>query len=209
MRARLAMAIPNRKHWTLEEYLEFERTSDGRHEYLDGEVFAMVGASLKHNSITFRAAHGLYEEINEGCNVYQSDLRVKVSETGLYTYPDIVVICGEPQLSDDVQDTLLNPTLIIEVLSPSTEAYDRGKKFKHYMTVESLQEYVLISQEAPRIERYLRQTGYQWLYTAVDGLDSVLQLPSIGCTLALTDVYRQVSFDEPAPHHDNSITRDA
>lgn len=192
------MAVVPNKKWTREEYLEYERSNEGRHEFLDGEIFAMVGASLKHTFIAASTTQSLLQQVNpQGCFVGQSDVRVKVSETGLYTYPDIVVICGTPQVEDDIQDTLLNPTLIIEVLSPSTERYDRGRKFQHYMTIVSLQEYVLIAQDAPRIERYQRQPDNQWLYSTATGLNATIDLPSIGCHLRLADVYQQVSFDQP------------
>jgi Uma2 family endonuclease len=126
------------------------------------------------------------------CEVYPSDMRVRVSATGLYTYPDVVVVCGEPRLEDDEQDTLLNPSLIIEVLSPSTESYDRGKKFEHYRTLESLVEYLLVAQDEPRVEQFVRQPGGTWLFTATSGRDAVVHLPSLGCSLALAEIYDKV-----------------
>src|SRR5258708_7680372 len=128
--------------WTVERYLAFERESDLRHEYLNREIFALAGASLRHNLIAANTLASLHSQLRKReCTVYPSDMRLKVSRTGLYTYPDLSVVCGTPQLEDDHQDTLLNPTLIIEVLSPSTESYDRGKKFQHYRTVETLPNY--------------------------------------------------------------------
>jgi Uma2 family endonuclease len=183
------------KHWTPEEYVAFERASEERHEYRNGRIVKMEHSSMRHALIS-TGALVTFHEAADSCFVLGRDMRMKVIESGLYTYADGYVVCDEPTTEDDEQDTLLNPTVIAEVLSSSTESYDRGKKFEHYMTIESLQEYVLISQDAPRIERYYRQNGSEWLYTSVSGLDGILELPSIGCTLALADIYRQVRFDD-------------
>lgn len=177
------------------EYLAFERASDIRHEYLDGHVYAMTGASRAHNLISTYTAASLINQLRgRPCEVYASDMRVRVSATGLYTYPDVTVVCGNPQFADSALDTLLNPVLVIEVLSPSTESYDRGKKFQHYRQLESLREYVLISQDSPRIERFLRQDDGTWLLTDAAGLDASLELASVACTLALAEVYEKVTF---------------
>lgn len=178
------------------EYLAFERASDIRHEYLDGHVYAMTGASRAHNLISTYTAASLINQLRgRPCEVYASDMRVRVSATGLYTYPDVTVVCGNPQFADSALDTLLNPVLVIEVLSPSTESYDRGKKFQHYRQLESLREYVLISQDSPRIERFLRQDDGTWLLTDAAGLDASLELASVACTLALAEVYEKVTFE--------------
>ena len=124
-------------------------------------------------------------------------MRVKVSPTGLYTYPDVVVACGEPRFEDQHVDTLLNPTVIIEVLSDSTAAYDRGDKFAHYRTLESLSDYLLVAQDKPRIEHYRRQADGQWLYSAADGLEARIEIPTIACTLHLAEVYDRVTFPDP------------
>jgi Uma2 family endonuclease len=182
------------------EYLAFERTSEIKHEYLDGQIYAMTGASQAHNQICFNVGGILYGQLSQKpCQGYPSDMRVKVQATGLYTYPDLSVVCGDSQLADGEFDTLLNPTLIIEVLSPSTESYDRGKKFQHYRQLESLQDYVLIAQDSPRIERFTRQTDDTWLLTDAVGMDAALDLPSIGCTLTLADVYQKVTFEADDP----------
>ena len=182
------------------EYLAFERTSEIKHEYLDGQIYAMTGASQAHNQICFNVGGILYRQLSQKpCQGYPSDMRVKVQATGLYTYPDLSVVCGDSQLADGEFDTLLNPTLIIEVLSPSTESYDRGKKFQHYRQLESLQDYVLIAQDSPRIERFTRQTDDTWLLTDAVGMDAALDLPSIGCTLTLADVYQKVTFEADDP----------
>ncbi|MCB9456599.1 MAG: Uma2 family endonuclease [Anaerolineaceae bacterium] len=183
--------------WTGKDYLAFERESDEKHEFVDGVVYAMTGASERHNLVTGSAYASLYSQLRKRpCRVYPSDMRVKVAQTGIYTYPDISIVCEPPRFEDDRQDTLLNPVVLIEVLSPSTENYDRGKKFQHYRTLESLQEYLLIAQDSPHIEHYRRQADNQWLLTDVAQADAVIELPSIACTLALADVYEKVDFEE-------------
>ncbi len=177
------------------EYLEFERSSEIKHEYLNGNVFDMTGASRAHNLISGNVFASLHRQLRgKSCEVYHSDMRLKVSATGLYTYPDISVVCGEAQFRDEQLDTLLNPTLIVEVLSPPTERYDRGKKFQHYRELDSLRELVLISQDSPIIERYVRQAEGKWLLRDAKGLDATLELTSIGCKLSLAEIYEQVSF---------------
>jgi len=192
---------PQPLRMTEAEYLEFERASEYKHEYIAGEVFAMTGASEAHNLITSNVIFALRSQMRgRPCKVYPGDMRVQIRPSGLYTYPDISVVCGESILADDQHlDTLTNPMLIIEVLSPSTELYDRGRKFQYYRQIESLREYVLIAQDAPRIERFVRQ-GDVWQFSDAVGLDASLELPSIGCTLALGDIYEQVTFEaEDAP----------
>jgi Uma2 family endonuclease len=176
------------------EYLVFERAqTDAKHEYLDGEITAMGGASLQHNLIAVNVLTALRTQMRGRlCDVFSGDMRVKVSATGLYTYPDISALCGERQLEDDAFDTLLNPCVIIEILSPSTEAYDRGVKFAHYQSIESLQVYALIAQDKCRIEIYRRQERESWLYSAVEGLDAGVNLDVIGCELSVADVYEGV-----------------
>jgi Uma2 family endonuclease len=176
-----------------EEYLAIERHAETRSEYLDGEMFAMTGGSRKHNLIVTNVVRELSLQLKKRpCEVYPNDQRVRIPETGLYTYPDIVVVCGEPRFEDESFDTLLNPVLIVEVLSHTTEAYDRGKKFESYRTIDSLAEYVLVAQNEPRVEQFLRQDGNQWLFTAVAGLDATLSLSSIQCGLALAEIFDKV-----------------
>ncbi len=179
---------------TPEEYLEIERKAEFRSEYYAGEMFALADASNQHNLIAgniFAAFHGQF--IDRSCNVFQSDMRVKISKTGLYTYPDVVAVCGEELFDDNHRDLLLNPVVIVEVLSESTEADDRGEKFEHYQRIESLAEYLLVAQEPHRIERYVRQTAGQWLYSDAHGAEDVLTLETIDCRLALKDVYAKVA----------------
>jgi Uma2 family endonuclease len=178
-----------------EEYLARERVADFRSEYYRGEMFAMAGASPQHSLICANMIRQLGNAL-EGrpCAVYTSDLRVRVSVTGLYTYPDVSVVCGPLEFDDKHRDTVLNPTLIVEVLSEGTEAYDRGKKFRHYQRLASLREYVLVSQDQPQVERFMRNPDDTWTLTTVSGLDQSLELPSIGVTLSLAAVYGKVDF---------------
>lgn len=180
---------------TAQEYLELERRREGKSEFFRGEMFAMGGASFAHNTITGNLVRELGQQLKKNpCTVCPGDQRVHIPATGLYTYPDVVVVCGEPQFEDEQLDTLLNPLLIVEVLSSSTEAYDRGKKFEHYRTVASLGEYLLVAQDEPRVERYQRQEGGLWLFQAAVGLEAVVGLASIPCRLALAEVYDKVRF---------------
>jgi Uma2 family endonuclease len=181
------------------EYLAFERAqTDAKHEYLDGEFTAMNGASLAHNLIAVNILTTLRTQMRgRPCNVFSGDMRVKVSATGLYTYPDISALCGEHQLEDDSFDTLLNPSVIIEILSPSTEAYDRGVKFAHYQRMASLQVYARIAQDKRRIELYRRQESDNWLYSAIEGLDAEVDLDVIGYELGTSEVYEGVIEPEP------------
>jgi len=188
-----------RHRLSAEEYLAFERQSEERHEYLDGEVFAMTGASLRHNRIIWNLVGTLAPQLRgRPCEAFIADMRIQVAATGLYTYPDLVVVCGEPRLADAYLDTLLNPTLIVEVLSPSTEATDRGRKFAHYRTLESLAEVVLVAQERVQVERYSRQPEGGWLLFEANRLEDRLLLPAIGCELPLADLYETV-FDGTSP----------
>jgi Uma2 family endonuclease len=176
-----------------EAYLEYERASDVKHEFHDGEMFAMAGASRKHVMIVTNAVVVLGGQLRgKPCTVFSTDLRVRVDATGLFTYPDVVVGCDDLKFADDHEDTLLNPTVIIEVLSKSTEDYDRGTKFKHYRTIAQLQEYVLIAQDELRIEHYRRQPEGRWLLTTFQAIDDVVLLDSINCTLPLAEVYEKV-----------------
>ncbi len=192
------MSRPAEQFITAADYLALERQADAKSEYLNGCIYAMSGASRSHNRITFNLARRIGNQLGgRRCEGYVNDLRVKVSPTGLYTYPDVVVVCGEPRFEDQHVDTLLNPTVIIEVLSDSTEAYDRGEKFAHYRALESLTDYLLVAQDQPRIEHFRRQPDGQWLYSAADGLDSQVAIANIGCVLQLAEVYERVAFAEP------------
>jgi len=181
--------------YTPHEYLAIERATQQRNEYFNGEIFAMGGASERHNLIVGNVFASLHFQMRgRPCKVYSSDMRVKISVTGLYTYPDIVALCGEASFADEQQDTLLNPNVIIEVLSKSTEGYDRGDKFAHYRRIESLREYILISQDKNRIEHYIRQPDNQWLMSEIYQLQENLDLPSINCSLHISDVYDKIDM---------------
>lgn len=182
--------------FTPEEYLARERKALTKSEYRNGQVHAMPSASRAHNLITLHISGELYIQLRErSCEIYPSDMRVKVSAAGLYTYPDVIVVCGEPRFDDTHFDTLLNPTVLIEVLSPSTAAYDRGEKFASYQKLDSLCEYILISQDRVRVEHYLRQED-SWNLTEFYSLADVCQLPSIGCELSLKAIYAKVQFSQ-------------
>lgn len=182
---------------TPEEYLEFERKSEERHEYFDGEIFAMSGARRNHNKAATNVSGLIWQHLRgKECESYSNDMRVFVPKTGLYTYPDVVVVCGEPKFQDKVFDTLLNPTLLIEVLSESTENYDRGKKFQHYRSIESLQEYILVSQNEARIEKYVKSGDGFWMLSEAVGLNSEIEFSSIECRVALAEVYDKIDFSD-------------
>lgn len=179
---------------TEEEYLAVERRAGFRSAFHRGEMFAMAGANRRHNRIVTNLVTALDNQLRERpCNVYSNDMRVKIPDTGLFTYPDLVVTCGEETFADNEQDTLLNPLVIFEVLSDSTEAYDRGKKFEHYQSIGSLATYVLVAQDSRRVEQYVRQEdGRAWIYTEAHGADAVVEIEAITCDLRLEDVYAKV-----------------
>ncbi|GAB4458308.1 MAG: Uma2 family endonuclease [Armatimonadaceae bacterium] len=193
------------RYYTPEEYLELEEKSEWKNEYRDGRITplgnpngdpsVMAGASRNHSLVTTSVIASLYTQLRErDCRVYSSDTRVYAPNGGIYTYPDISVVCGEEEFQGEM---LMNPTLIVEVLSESTEAYDRGDKFRRYQTVESLMDYLLISQNRPRIEHYSRQGDNRWLLTSADGLEASLAIPSLDITLNLAEIFARVEF--PAP----------
>jgi Uma2 family endonuclease len=193
------MASLPRQRYTPEQYLEIDRTSETKNEYFSGEIVAMAGASPTHNRITLNVGSALNAQLRgTPCQPFANDLRVKSLATGSYMYPDVVVVCGRLELENTAPESLLNPTLIVEVLSPSTEVKDRGYKFAHYRRLDSLREYVLIAQHEPHIERYVRQPDGQWLLSEANDLNATIMLSSIGCTLALSDVYDRVEFDGQA-----------
>ncbi len=185
--------------FTPEQYLALERKSDFKSEYCNGSIIAMVGTSREHSLI----AGNLYRKIgnqieDRHCTVYFSEMRVRISPTGIYTYPDVVAVCGEAEFEDDNVDTLLNPTMIAEVLSPTTEAYDRGDKFAQFRRLTSLREYVLIAQDKVLVERYTRQDE-EWLLRDFRSLDESLRLDSIDCEVSLREIYAKVKFPEAKP----------
>ena len=174
-------------------YLAAEREAEAKSEYFAGEVFAMSGASRRHNLIVGNLIRELGVQLRgRPCEVYPSDMRVKVAASGAYAYPDVVVVCGEPEFEDEHVDTLLNPTVLVEVLSPSTEVNDRVRKWEQYRRIPSLKEYVLVAQDGRHIEWYTRQEGGLWTFAEV-AENEILHMQSVDCRLALDDVYERVA----------------
>ncbi|HEU0010582.1 MAG TPA: Uma2 family endonuclease [Verrucomicrobiae bacterium] len=184
---------------TEREYLDVERAADFKSEFFDGEMFAMAGGTPMHSLIATNLAVEFSNQLRgQPCVPFNSDLRMKVEATGLFTYPDLSVVCGELQFANDSDDTIVNPTVLAEVLSNSTEAYDRGKKFEHYQKIPTLKEYLLVSQREPHIELFLRQSNGDWLLRQSAGLDAGLVIPSLNITVSLARVFANVKF-VPAP----------
>lgn len=201
------MAVPQRKlYYTVEEYLAFERASKERHEYIDGQIRAMAGESDAHGAICFNLGAELRNQLKgTSCQGRAQNMKVRSGpepkfrrlSKDFFSYPDIVVFCGEPKFHDKHRDVLLNPQVIIEILSPSTEAFDRGEKFIRYRTYsDTLTDYILVSQKKPFIEHFTRQSDGNWLLSATSGLESSLHISSIDCKLELSEIYYGVSFPE-------------
>ena len=194
------MATQPKTYLTPEQYLEIERKAEFKSEYYQGEMFAMSGARYPHIGIVANTVASLHQQLRRGpCRPLSNDMRVRVTATGLYTYPDVVIVCGEPQFLADTFDTLLNPTVIVEVLSESTEAYDRGQKFEQYRSLESLKEYMMISSQRISVERYTRQPDGSWNYIAKASLEDSIDLKSVDCHLLLADLYEKVDFSTSQP----------
>jgi Uma2 family endonuclease len=191
--------------YSFDEYLALEREEEFRHEFLDGQIYAMAGESLEHSTICFNLATALGGQLRgKSCRGLSPNMKILSGKyapgqtKGLFSYPDVSVVCGEPKFHDERRDVLLNPTLIVEVLSPSTELFDRGEKFHRYRShLESLQNYLLVSTGFPMVELFQRQSDGLWLYSTTVGLDGRIALPAIGCELALADIYERVEFPEP------------
>ena len=189
------MASHPKTLYTPDEYLALERSCEAKHEYHNGEIFAMGRASKWHVMIVTNLVVELGSQLKAGpCSVYSTDLRLRVAPTGLYTYPDVIVVSAEPRFSDDQEDTLLNPALIIEVLSESTKDYDRGEKFEQYRTIDSFVEYLLIAQDRPHVEHYIRQPDGSWLLHETNNLEHSIQLESVPCSLSLSEIYNRIEF---------------
>lgn len=191
------MSLPRTlSYFSPEEYLAFERGTDARHEYLDGHVYAMAGESIEHSRICVNVAGELRARLKGRlCEVLSPNMKVVTSPSGLFSYPDVVLVRGEPRFHDERRDILTNPTVVFEVLSPSTEAYDRGEKFLRYRTqIETLQEYVLVSQHRPLVEHYVRRPDGSWSYSSATGLGEAIDLVSIDCRLPLSEIYDRIVF---------------
>jgi len=191
---------------TVEEYLRIEREAPYKSEYYGGEMFSMAGGTARHSLLAANVG-GLLNAPLRGhrCTSYTSDLRIGIPADDLYTYPDISIFCEPMTFLPGTDDTATNPTVIIEVLSKATEAYDRGKKFAHYRQLPSLREYVLVSQDAPTIERFTRESDDRWVLTTARGLDAVLPLPVIEAELPLAEVYAKVDFTAPVASRSESV----
>jgi Uma2 family endonuclease len=186
-----AMAV-----FTPEEYLALERQSEIRHEFLDGTVYAMAGESPTHSAICFNLNVAIGLQLRgAGCRGFSPNMKVRAGEAGLYAYPDLAVACGEAFFHDRHGDVLLNPTVIFEVLSRSTQAYDRGEKFERYKSIETLRDYVLVSQDRAHLEHFSRKPDGAWSHAELDGPDAALTLESINCRVALADIYDRIDFE--------------
>jgi len=201
------MSAQPQSRLTPEQYLEIERAAEFRHEYYEGQMYAMSGGTHQHALVIANTLAALWIQLRDKpCSVSPTELRVRISARH-YTYPDIVVVCGEPKYVDNQLDTLINPTLLIEVLSPSTEGYDRGLKARQYRTIESLGEYAFVTPSEARVEIFRRQPSGDWLLSESAGLDAHCRFDSIGCSVALADIYAKVTFppEEPTPPGSTSL----
>lgn len=193
------VAVP-KERFTIEEYIEFDKNSEERWEYFDGDVVSMSGGTLAHNRITTNFVVGLQSKaLAKGCEVFAGDMRIKVPKAPPYRYADIVVVCGPPVI-EKVQglDVLVNPSLIIEILSPSTEAYNRGQKFVSYKSIDTFREYLLVAQDRPLITHYVRDENGNWLRTDIEGLDNEIEIVTLSCKMSLREIYALVDFPTDA-----------
>ena len=191
---------------TVAEYLAFERSSESKHEFFDGELFAMTGGTPAHSLIASNFIREAGNALKDRpCVVYTSDLRVKVNASGLYTYPDVTIVCGEQKFDDDQRDTLINPTIVVEVLSKSTASYDRGPKSKHFRKIDSLQALILIEQDCPVVEVYCRQSDGKWILSDATELTESIAIEPIGISIPLAEIYRNVTFPEPGPSSETGL----
>jgi Uma2 family endonuclease len=178
-----------------EEYLALDRAAEVRSEFLDGEMWAMSGGSIWHSQLAANLTAELHNALRGGkCRVFTSDLRVRVMPRRMYAYPDATVVCGKPVLADERQDILLNPAAIFEVLSPSTEKYDRGAKFRYYLTIDTLKDYILVDQFTMRVEQYTRGVEGAWTFRAYQRAEENLKIESIGISLPLASIYDGVEL---------------
>jgi Uma2 family endonuclease len=205
------MSVSPQRLLSPKEYLAIERSVPTKHAYFRGEMFAMGGASREHKLISGNIAATIHSQLAaRPCEFYQNDMRVKVSASGLCTYPDVVITCDKPRFEDEELDTLLNPQVIIEVLSDSTEKCDGGKKFEQYQQIDSLREYLLVAHGYPTIDQHIRGDDGVWSLRQVRGLDGTVELPAVACQLRLADVYAKVAFppDDEANRAAGLLTRD-
>lgn len=182
---------------TAEDYLTAERESDSRHEFLDGRVYAMAGESLSHSQVCMNLGGEVRNKLKgKDCQPLSPNMKVRTSTASLFAYPDLTIVCGEPQFHDKKKDVLVNPKVIFEVLSPSTEKYDRSTKFARYrMGNETLNDYVLVSQEKPFVEHFSKRDDGEWLYRSFGDMNEVFEIESVGCLLSLAEIYDRVEFE--------------
>ena len=185
------------KHrYSVEEYLAIDREADYKSEFVAGDIFAMGGASPKHVLIAGNIAGELRNRLRDtNCQVYSADLRIQAETDNVYYYPDVVVVCGRPEYRDSRRDTVTNPLVIVEVLSPATRNYDRGDKFAHYRRLDSLRVYILIDQEACHVEHFVRKEGI-WEFSEIDDCEGSLVIPTLDITIELTEIYAKLEFLE-------------
>ena len=184
------------KLYTPEEYLELEREAEQKHEFIDGEIVAMAGASREHNLIGVNVSGELRSRLRgKGCEIYANDMRVRMRKNR-YGYPDLVVVCDKPQFDDEEFDVLLNPLIVVEILSKSTRFRDKTEKLITYQKMESLSECLLVEQDEPRIEHYIKKTPNQWLLFIYENLDETISLKSVNCKLPVAEIYAQIEFKE-------------
>ncbi len=189
-------ALPKKKKYTPEQYLALEEKAEYKSEYVNGYIFKMAGGTEAHITISFNATKLFADKLRGKCRAYQSDMKVWVEEVGTYFYPDVTVVCGERRFHNGKRDIVENPILLVEVLSQSTKEYDKNDKFFTYQHIESFQEYVLISQNQPAVQQYIRQTDGGWKYKATIGLNSEVYFESVDATLSLQEIYDLVEFEE-------------
>lgn len=182
--------------FTKQNYLDFERNQDNRHEFLDGNVYAMAGESFNHSTICFNLYGYMHERLRgKRCNGFSPNMKIATNDKGLFAYPDLAVVCGKTETFDNRKDIITNPTVIFEVLSPSTANYDRGEKFLRYTNyIETLNDYILISQDEPLVEHFTKQENGGWESVEIKGLDTVLEIESIECEISLAELYEQIDF---------------
>jgi Uma2 family endonuclease len=205
------MQTAPKQHLSVQEYLDLERKADARSEYLDGEMFALAGGTRRHSRIKVELIRALAGRLSgTSCQVFDSDMRVKIEDTGLYTYPDVAVARGNLRFENEREDTLLNPKVIVEVLSDSSASWDRGEKFWHYRHLESLAEYVLVSQDVERVEHYIRQPDDTWILNTIEESKGLLRLKSVKCTLPLSEIFNNTGLPDaakPAKHKRRGPTK--
>jgi Uma2 family endonuclease len=190
-------SLAEQPYYTPEEYLSLERSADFKSQYIDGQIYPMAGATREHIIITGNIVRLLGNQLRgKPCETYANEMKVGTEFSRLYSYPDVVIVCGEPRFHDEQHDVLINPNVIIEVLSDSTEAFDRGKKFARHQRIESFTDYILVAQDEPRLEHFIKQAENDWRLTVVIGLENSLRIESIDCMLSLSEVYERIAFSE-------------